>query len=45
MLNAPSFNPQSPTKTNNMIIAYLGRNVKEYRKHIHIKGKEYQRGL
>jgi predicted amidophosphoribosyltransferase len=32
MLNAPTFNPQSPAYLGNMIIAYLGRNVKEYRK-------------
>lgn len=31
MSNAPTFNPQSP-KQRKMIIAYLGRNVKEYRK-------------
>jgi uncharacterized protein (DUF983 family) len=32
MLNAPTFNPQSPAYLGNMIIAYLGRNVKEYRR-------------
>ena len=31
MLNAATFNPQSPTQCK-MIIAYLGRNVKDYRK-------------
>lgn len=31
MLNAPTFNPQSSTHCK-MIIAYLGRNVKDYRK-------------
>ena len=31
-LNVPPFNPQSPNAyLGNMIIAYLGRNVKEYR--------------
>jgi hypothetical protein len=32
MLNAPTFNAQSPAYLGNMIIAYLGRNVKDYRK-------------
>jgi len=32
MLNVPASNPQSPNKKNrNMIIAYLGRSVKDYR--------------
>lgn len=32
MLNVTAFNPQSPAYLGNMIIAYLGRNVKDYRK-------------
>jgi len=32
MVNAPTLNPQSPAYLGNMIIAYLGRNVKEYRR-------------
>ena len=31
-LNALTFNPQSPAYLGNMIIAYLGQNVKDYRK-------------
>ena len=31
MLNVPAFNAQSPAYLGNMIIAYLGRNVKDYR--------------
>jgi hypothetical protein len=32
MLSVPAPNPQSPAYLGNMIIAYLGRNVKEYRR-------------
>jgi hypothetical protein len=33
LLNVPAFNAQSPKTIAHMIIAYLGRNVKEYREH------------